>query len=152
MILCSYLSIFALFDIILCLNSSITVLTPLLLTLCFFFQVFQFSVLLLPSSPFPSLSNRFKSCLSLLKPPCILRFHLGSLKNLCKWSLYTTSASSLCFQSETLQHVVPSCKSYLQDARSYLQVSILVDISTTIWTAQFTCQDSSSSPGLNEQN
>ena len=42
---------------------------------------------------------------------------LATRKNLCKWSLSSTSACSFCFQSETLQHIVSSCKSYLEDGR-----------------------------------
>ena len=40
---------------------------------------------------------------------------LATKKNLCKWFLSSTSACSFCFQSETLQHIVSSCKSFLDD-------------------------------------
>ena len=40
---------------------------------------------------------------------------LATRKDLCKWSLSSTSACSFCFQSETLQHIVSRCKSYLED-------------------------------------
>ena len=42
---------------------------------------------------------------------------LGTIKNLHKWSLSSTSACSFCFQSETLQHIFSSCKSFLDDSR-----------------------------------
>ena len=42
---------------------------------------------------------------------------LATRKNLCKWSLSSTSACSFCFQSEILQHIVSSCKYYLKDGR-----------------------------------
>ena len=57
---------------------------------------------------------------------------LATRKNLCKWSLSTTSACSLCFPSETLQHVVSSCSSYLQDGRyTWRHSSVLLDIART---------------------
>ena len=42
---------------------------------------------------------------------------LDTKKNLYKWSLSSTSACSFCFPSETLQHIVSSYKSYLDDGR-----------------------------------
>ena len=42
---------------------------------------------------------------------------LATKKNLFKWSLYSTPACSFCLQSETLQHIVSSYKSYLDDGR-----------------------------------
>ena len=42
---------------------------------------------------------------------------LATKKNLFKWSLSSTPACSFCLQSETLQHIVSSCKSYLDDGR-----------------------------------
>ena len=42
---------------------------------------------------------------------------LATRKNLFKWSIGQSSACSFCLQSETLQHVVSSCKSYLDQAR-----------------------------------
>ena len=40
---------------------------------------------------------------------------LSTKKYLCKWPLSSTSSCSFCFQSETLQHIVSSCKSYVDD-------------------------------------
>ena len=58
---------------------------------------------------------------------------LATKKNLCKWSLSTTSACSFCFQSETLQHVVSSCSSYLQDGRyTWRHNSVLLHIARTL--------------------
>ena len=58
---------------------------------------------------------------------------LATKKNLCKWSLSNTSACSLCFQSETLQHVVSSCNSYLQDGRyTWRHNSVLLHIAKTL--------------------
>ena len=42
---------------------------------------------------------------------------LPTRKNLCKWSISQSSACSFCLQSETLQHVVSSCKWYLENGR-----------------------------------
>ena len=42
---------------------------------------------------------------------------LATKKNLFKWSLSSTPACSFCLQSETLQHIVSSCKSYLDYGR-----------------------------------
>ena len=42
---------------------------------------------------------------------------LPTRKNLCKWSLFESSSCSFCLHPETLQHVVSSCKLYLEDAR-----------------------------------
>ena len=58
---------------------------------------------------------------------------LATKKNLCKWSLSATSACSFCFQSETLQHVVSSCNSYLQDGRyTWRHNSVLLHIARTL--------------------
>ena len=58
---------------------------------------------------------------------------LATKKNLCKSSLFTTSACSFCFQSETLQHVVSSCSSYLQDRRyTWRHNSVLLHIARTL--------------------
>ena len=58
---------------------------------------------------------------------------LPTKKNLCKWSLSPTSACSFCFQSETLQHVVSSCKSYLQDGRyTWRHNSVLLHLAKTL--------------------
>ena len=57
---------------------------------------------------------------------------LATKKNLCKGSLSTTSACSFCFQSETLQHVVSSCNSNLQDGRyTWSHNSVLLNIART---------------------
>ena len=42
---------------------------------------------------------------------------LATRKNLCKWSIVQSSACSFCLQSETLQHIVSSCKMYLEHGR-----------------------------------
>ena len=42
---------------------------------------------------------------------------LPTRKNLCKWSISQSSACSFCLQSETLQHVISSCKCYLEEGR-----------------------------------
>ena len=42
---------------------------------------------------------------------------LATKKNLFKWSLSSTPACSFCLQSETLRHIVSSCKSYLDNGR-----------------------------------
>ena len=42
---------------------------------------------------------------------------LATKKNLYKWSLSQSSGCSFCLQSETLQHIVSSCKSYLDHGR-----------------------------------
>ena len=58
---------------------------------------------------------------------------LAAKKHLCKWSLSNTSACSFCFQSETLQHVVSSCNSYLQDGRyTWRHNSVLLHIARTL--------------------
>ena len=59
---------------------------------------------------------------------------LASRKNLCKWSLSSTSACSFfCFQSETLQHIVSSCKSYLDDGRyTWRHISVLLHLANSL--------------------
>ena len=42
---------------------------------------------------------------------------LATRKNLFKWSIGQSSAYSFCLQTETLQHIVSSCKSYLDQGR-----------------------------------
>ena len=42
---------------------------------------------------------------------------LATRKYLFKWSIGQSSACSFCLQSETLQHIVSSCKSYLDQGR-----------------------------------
>ena len=57
---------------------------------------------------------------------------LATKKNLCKWSLATTSACSFCFQFETLQYVFSTCNSYLQDGRpAWRHNSVLQNIERT---------------------
>ena len=58
---------------------------------------------------------------------------LATRKNLCKWSLSSTSACSFCFQSETLQHIVSSCKSYLDDGRyTWRHNSVLLHLANSL--------------------
>ena len=42
---------------------------------------------------------------------------LPTKKNLHKWSLSDSPSCSFCLNPETLQHIVPSCNSYLADGR-----------------------------------
>ena len=42
---------------------------------------------------------------------------LPTRKNLHKWSLFNSPSCSLCLQQETLQNIVSSCKSYLDNGR-----------------------------------
>ena len=42
---------------------------------------------------------------------------LATRKNLSKWSIAQSSACSFCLQSETLEHIVSSCKLYLEHDR-----------------------------------
>ena len=63
----------------------------------------------------------------------MIRTMMMIMKNLCKWSLSTTSACSFCFQSEILQLVVSSCSSYLQDGRyTWRHNSVLLHIARTL--------------------
>ena len=58
---------------------------------------------------------------------------LATRKNLCKWSLSSTSACFFCFQSETLQHIVSSCKSYLEDGRyTWRHNSVLLHLANSL--------------------
>ena len=41
---------------------------------------------------------------------------LATRMNLCKWSILQSSACSFCLQAESLQHVVSSCKWYLDES------------------------------------
>ena len=43
--------------------------------------------------------------------------NLATIKNLSKWFITQSPACSFCLQSETLQHIVSSCKSYLEQGR-----------------------------------
>ena len=52
---------------------------------------------------------------------------LATRKNLNKWSISQSSACSSCLQSENLQHVISSCKTYLEDGRyNWSQNSVLL--------------------------
>ena len=58
---------------------------------------------------------------------------LATRKNLFKWSTGQSSACSFCLQSETLQHVVSSCKSYLDQGRyTWRHDSVLNFIANTL--------------------
>ena len=58
---------------------------------------------------------------------------LATRKNLFKWSIGQSSACSFCLQSETLQHVVSSCKSYLDQGRyTWRHDSVLNFIANTL--------------------
>ena len=58
---------------------------------------------------------------------------VATRKNLLKWSIGQSSACSLCLQSETLQHVVSSCKSYLDQGRyTWRHDSVLNFIASTL--------------------
>ena len=55
---------------------------------------------------------------------------LATRKNLFKWSLSDSPFCSLCLHPETLQHVVSSCRSYLEDGRyTWRHNSVLLFIS-----------------------
>ena len=54
-------------------------------------------------------------------------------KNLCKWSILQSSACSFFLQAESLQHVVSSCKSYLEDDRyTWRHNLVLLYLSTAL--------------------
>ena len=58
---------------------------------------------------------------------------LATRKKLFKWSIGQSSACSFCLQSETLQHVVSSCKSYLDQGRyTWRHDSVLNFIANTL--------------------
>jgi len=58
---------------------------------------------------------------------------LATRENLCKWSLSSTAACSFCFQSETLQHIVSSCKFYLDDGRyTWRHNSVLLHLANSL--------------------
>ena len=58
---------------------------------------------------------------------------LENRKNLFKWSIGQSSACSFCLQSETLQHIVSSCKSYLDQGRyTWRHDSVLNFIANTL--------------------
>ena len=57
---------------------------------------------------------------------------LATRKNLCKWSILQSSACSFCLQAESLQHVVSSCKSYLDEGRyTWRHNSVLLCLAKT---------------------
>ena len=57
---------------------------------------------------------------------------LPTRKNLCKWSISQSSACSFCLQSETLQHVISSCKCYLEERRyTWRHNSVLLYLANT---------------------
>ena len=57
---------------------------------------------------------------------------LHTRKNLCKWSISQSSTCSFCLQSETLQHVVSSCISYLDKGRyTWRHNSLLLYLANT---------------------
>ena len=58
---------------------------------------------------------------------------LATRKNLSKWCITYSSACSFCLQSETLQHIVSSCKSYLEQGRyTWRHDSVLNFIANTL--------------------
>ena len=57
---------------------------------------------------------------------------LATRKNLCKWSILQSSACSSCLLAESLQHVVSSCKSYLDEGRhTWCHNSVLLYLAKT---------------------
>ena len=63
---------------------------------------------------------------------------LATRKNLSKWCITQSSACSFCLQSETLQHIVSSCKSYLEQGRyTWRHDSVLNFIANTLSGLQF---------------
>ena len=60
---------------------------------------------------------------------------LATRKNLSKWSISRSSACSFCLQSDTLQHIVSSCKLYLEHGRyTWRHDSVLNSIAKTFST------------------
>ena len=58
---------------------------------------------------------------------------LPTRKNLCKWSLSQSAACSFCLQSETLQHVISSCRCYLEEGRyTWRHNSVLLYLANTL--------------------
>ena len=58
---------------------------------------------------------------------------LATQKNLSKWCIIQSSACSFCLQSETLQYIVSSCKSYLEQSRyTWRHTSVLNFIANTL--------------------
>ena len=57
---------------------------------------------------------------------------LATRNNLCKWSISQSSACSFCLQTESLQHIVSSCKFYLEDGRyTWRHSSVLLYLAKT---------------------
>ena len=57
---------------------------------------------------------------------------LPTRKNLCKWSISQSSSCSFCLQSETLQRVISSCSSYLDEGRyTWRHNSVLLYLANT---------------------
>ena len=78
---------------------------------------------------------------------------LATRKNLCKWSLSSISASSFCFQLESLQHIVSSCKSHLDNSRyTWCHTSVLLHLANLLSllknTSSFADLPSFSSPSF----
>ena len=58
---------------------------------------------------------------------------LASRKSLSKWCITQSSACSFCLQSETVQHIISSCKSYLEQGRyTWRHDSVLIFIANTL--------------------
>ena len=64
---------------------------------------------------------------------------LATRKNLFKWSIGQSSACSFCLQSETLQHVVSSCKSYLDQGRYTWRHDSVLNFIASILSALPSC-------------
>ena len=69
-----------------------------------------------------------------------IKYHNNSLpkrKNLHKWSLFNSPSCSLCLQQETLQHIVSSCKSYLDNGSyTWRHNSVLLAIAKSLSSLQ----------------
>ena len=53
-------------------------------------------------------------------------------KNLCRWAISPLSNCSFCLQSETVQPVISSCKSYLDEGRyTWRHSSVLLSLENT---------------------
>ena len=84
-------------------------------------------------------TSRFWSTVQQNMPRNIFNFSIKYLnntlptrKNLCKWSISQSSACSFCLQSETLQHVISSCKCYLEEGRyTWRHNSVLLYLANT---------------------
>ena len=66
-----------------------------------------------------------------------LNISLPTGKNLHKWSLFNSPSCSMCLQQETLQHIVSSCKSYLDNGRyTWRHNSVLLAIAKSLSSLQ----------------